>query len=194
MTVLTRLFRKQRIWLWFAASLSVAPTFVHAQHLPTMKKGIQDITANDLAIAQLIDGVFLIIGLDGHVREFDLRPKNFFITSHFSADGTKLVGLWQQRVVVLNQNLVREWKQPIQMRNVRSLALSPDGAKVVFAAVDSQKQAVMLCIVTSAGSEEILESNLGCTSHSRRIAQAKTCKRYAKPAARAPSLTSYDVY
>jgi len=101
------------------------------------KEKPQSVTDNALAIAQFINGRFLVIGLDGRVQQFDLGSKNFFTTSRFSADGTQLAGFGQQRLAVLNHRFERVWQRPIETRNVLSLTLSPDGKKVAFAAKDT---------------------------------------------------------
>jgi hypothetical protein len=57
---------------------------------------------NGFAIAQFINARFLVIGLNGRIREFDFPINNDFTTSRFSADGTRLVGLRDKEAVVLN--------------------------------------------------------------------------------------------
>jgi Tol biopolymer transport system component len=50
------------------------------------------------------------------------------------------------------------WGRPIQARNPVSLALSPDGEKIIFAAVDRQLHTVNLAIIASTGPEEVVET------------------------------------
>ena len=64
-----------------------------------------------LAIAQFIDGRFLLVGLNGKLQQFDLRPYEFFTLARSSPDGKMIVGLSGRTITVLNKRLERVWQR-----------------------------------------------------------------------------------
>src|SRR5579864_5236081 len=109
-----------------------------------------------LAIAQFIDGRFLLVGLDGRVQQFDLRPDDFFTLARFSPDGTLIVGMTERTIIVLNRRFERVWQRNTGARNVTSIALSADGTKVAFLENDLRLRTAHVEITAAEGPNRIV--------------------------------------
>jgi hypothetical protein len=141
--------------IFHLVSLVNGPDAVFAQ--VSHDREIQKLPATG-AIAEFLNGRFLLVGFDGRIRMFDLRPDNFFTVARFSPDGRLIVGLSGRTIMVLNERFERIWQRNTSALNIISLALSPDGTKVAFLTNGIASRPARLEITTAEGPDEIIES------------------------------------
>ena len=146
---------KRKISFGLLVALTLGPYAMSAQ--TTSDKKIEGFPTT-FAIAQFIDGRFLLVGLDGRVRQFDLRPKDFFTLARFSPDGKLIAGLTERTITVLNQRFELVWQRTIDSRNITGIALSPDGTKVAFLENDVRSRSARVEVVMAEGSRKIVDT------------------------------------
>ena len=141
--------------IFHLVSLANGPHAVFAQ--VSHDREIQKLPAT-LAIAEFLNGRFLLVGFDGRIRMFDLRPDNSFTLARFSPDGRLIVGLSGRTIMVLNERFERIWQRNTSALNIISLALSQDGTRVAFLTNGLPSRPARLEITTAEGPDEIIES------------------------------------
>jgi dipeptidyl aminopeptidase/acylaminoacyl peptidase len=112
-----------------------------------------------IGIGELLNARLLTISLSGHVEVASLPPEFYFTVSAVSPDGTRAAGYSRGGFVVVDQHLKVVWRHPSRGRNVTSLALSSDGARLAVAVAASgpnrwAEPGWSLLVVEASGQEQ----------------------------------------
>jgi WD40 repeat protein len=112
------------------------------------------VRANQVAVAQFMDGRFQVIYLSGRTLEFE-KPAYYFTSARFSSDGEAIVGTLGPELVVLNQSLETLWRFRPPHPNVWNMALSPSKTQVAFISLVGGNR-FSLGLAASSGEERTL--------------------------------------
>lgn len=139
--------------VFLSLTLSVSTAVFAQTRSDIVFQGLPD----NLAIAQFVNGRFLLVPLNGRIQQFDLRPDYFFTLARFSPDGRQIIGVSGRTMTVLNQRFERTWQHDTHARNIIGIALSLDGTKVAFVENDPRESTVYVETTTLArGTDEIV--------------------------------------
>jgi dipeptidyl aminopeptidase/acylaminoacyl peptidase len=121
-------------------------------------QGGLDGRAGRFGVAELLNGRFLTISLEGKVAAATVPQELYFRVSVVSPDGKRIAGYSNDGFAVVDQGFKTVWRRPDRGRNVVSLALSADGARLAVAAAGSGPNrwtdaTWKLSVIESSGSE-----------------------------------------